>query len=672
MFQMPRWSLPLRKPAFGRGILKGGSGLEYGSNRMIADKRRGFFVSGGTLPPDSASYLERSADKLLLNSLLAGRFCYVLNPRQLGKSSLSVHTMRRLGDLGVRTAFVDLTRIGGKNVTPEQWYSGLAMEIARGLNYRREAVAYWKDNAAAPPVQRLFGVISEVASLSSANGTSVVIFIDEIDATRSLPFDSDEFFAGIRECFNRRVSEPELEKLTFCLLGVAVPSDLIRNRGTTPFNIGERIILEDFTLDELSAFAPQLGPNGMEVIARVYYWTGGHPFLSQSLCRSIASENEPDAKTVDAVVYRELFEYKARDSNINLADVANIALHSAGDAREGEVDVEAFRANVLSQYQKVLAGKVALDDESNRAIVRLKLSGIVRSDGRRLYVRNRIYEYVFDRKWIEEHMPAQELRRQRQSFRRGVLRTALVTGTMLTVVGSVAAIAWRSRLEALHAEARLNYELYVSDMNSLRLYYSEGDTGRIEAILNRHRNSPYRGFEWGYWLGRYHDSAEEYTLDYKAPGKQMEGHISTDGKEICLVDDLTMTATIVKRGGNTILARSKIQRPDMVIATKSRWVEILPESNSGCRVMDLKLDRPITSIGDPGNLVHWATPVEHSDLVVTGEGEVRRQATRFINVWNIETGKKVFALRDSLEHPTHNVLDTWRPVCHVSGWAVRG
>src|SRR5262249_9105449 len=55
----------------------------------------------------------------------------------------------------------------------------------------------------------------------------LVIFLDEIDAVRSLPFRTDEFFAGIRECYNRRSQDPEFNRLTFCLLGVASPSELI-------------------------------------------------------------------------------------------------------------------------------------------------------------------------------------------------------------------------------------------------------------------------------------------------------------------------------------------------------------------------------------------------------------------------------------------------------------
>src|SRR5437660_12311036 len=82
-----------------------------------------FYVTGGTLPPDASSYVERRADKDLLSVLLAGEYCYVLNSRQMGKSSLSVRVMGRLREAGVRTAFVGLTGLGGSWVTPEQMYS---------------------------------------------------------------------------------------------------------------------------------------------------------------------------------------------------------------------------------------------------------------------------------------------------------------------------------------------------------------------------------------------------------------------------------------------------------------------------------------------------------------------------------------------------------------------
>ncbi len=86
----------------------------------------------------------------------------------------------------------------------------------------------------------------------------LVLFIDEIDVVRSLPFSTDEFFAGIRECFQRRTQNPVYERLTFCLLGVAAPADLIRDAQTTPFNIGRRIELNDFTPEESAPLAAGL------------------------------------------------------------------------------------------------------------------------------------------------------------------------------------------------------------------------------------------------------------------------------------------------------------------------------------------------------------------------------------------------------------------------------
>src|SRR5262249_50489798 len=83
----------------------------------------------------------------------------------------------------------------------------------------------------------------------------LVIFLDEIDAVRSLPFSTDEFFAAIRECYNRRTRDPEYQRLTFCFMGVASPSDLIRDVRMTPFNIGRRIELTDFTEAEARSLA---------------------------------------------------------------------------------------------------------------------------------------------------------------------------------------------------------------------------------------------------------------------------------------------------------------------------------------------------------------------------------------------------------------------------------
>ena len=476
-----------------------------------------YFVAGGTLSPEATSYVERSADRELFDALLAGKFSYVLNTRQMGKSSLCVRTMKRVQEAGVRAAFIDLTKIGGKNVSAEQWYAGIAVEIGRALDIRPQILAFWKDNLHLGPVQRLFEALREVA-LKVAE-SPVAVFFDEIDATRSLGFSADEFFAAIRECYNRRAHEPEWNRLTFCLLGVAVPSELISSPTATPFNIGERIVLKDFTEQEAMRFAhglPIATKEAEAIVRRIFYWTNGHPYLTQSLCASVAATKED----VDAIVKRDLLVSTARETNINLADVGNRSLH-AGDLEE---QPERFRADLLSLYDRVLRGKRVPDDDSNRVISSLKLSGLIRTEDGLLVVRNRIYRVVFDPVWIKGNMPGQEVRRQRRAFYVGALRTALVTGTAIAITGY---LAWKYAGQVMITEIlnnRLDYELYVADVNLMQDAW-EQDPASLQDLLQRTSKSPSRGWEWNYWNRLAHLDDWQVNLDQWCSGVP-----SPDGK----------------------------------------------------------------------------------------------------------------------------------------------
>ncbi len=494
-----------------------------------------FYITGGTLPVDATSYVERRADLDLTDSLRTREYCYVLNSRQMGKSSLCVRAIQRLREEGVRTAFVDLTRIGAQNVKPDQWYAGLLAETGRALNLRNEFLRHWKERQELSPVQRYFGAIREVAL--TASEAPLVVFVDEIDAVRSLGFSADEFFAAVRACHNARTEDPLYKNLTFCLVGSATPADLITDTRMSPFNVGRRIELRDFTPEEAAPLAEGLipqpyGPNGMaqpdrpygsaldpsgrsadrntdsrgaaesaeegrdsnpnskiqnrKLLDRVLYWTGGHPYLTQRLCRAVAEIENRKSPIENASVDRlcsELFlTHTAVETDDNLSFVRSHLLRS-------DVDL----ASLLDLYTRMRSASSVPDDETNALTSVLKLSGIARVERGQLKIRNRIYNHVFDSAWIVAHMPDAELRRQRTAYRRGMVRAIAVASIIVAMMGGLAAYALGKAREASKArdEARTNLtsanrekETVRSLADSLRVI-----NGRLTSSLNETRNA---------------------------------------------------------------------------------------------------------------------------------------------------------------------------------------
>jgi hypothetical protein len=352
-----------------------------------------FFVVGGTMHPDSPSYVKRPTDDKLFDLTLAGEFCYVLTPRQMGKSSLMIRTARRLQSEGIRTAIIDLTAMGTGEM--DTWYLDLLTELADALDLSVDAETWWKAHASLGQVRRFVNFLRDVVLTEIED--QVVIFIDEIDTTLNLDF-SDDFFAAIRAMYNARAKDPRFNRLNFVLLGVATPSDLIEGQTRTPFNIGQAIDLQEFSWT--SAQKLQSGWSGIDstqrnnIMERIFHWTNGHPYLTQKLCAAVADRQDShwtDERVDELVESLFLSEEVRKESNLKFVR-ARILTHSQS-------------RQLLALYRKIRGGK-RIDDDKRSALQNwLKLSGLIKAANGCLSVRNEIYRRAFDLAWVRENTP---------------------------------------------------------------------------------------------------------------------------------------------------------------------------------------------------------------------------------------------------------------------------
>jgi tetratricopeptide (TPR) repeat protein len=347
---------------------------------------------GGAVPPDKA-YVVRRTDDELLRALKEGEYCNVLCPRQMGKTSAIMRIRSKLRGEGCRTALIDIAGRLGTPINAEDWYLGLLRECSSQFKLNCDVRAWWEASSEPTANQKLLTFFRE--QMLGAFSDRFVVFLDEIDHTLNLTY-TDDFFVAIRSFYNDRAAEPDLRRLTFCLVGVFTPNELVKQRRTTTYNIGRTFELEDFDpeRDDLSQLAGALSTDpsqGNALLRAVLRWTGGQPYLTASACKKVAAAGIDSAEAVDRLV-EDVFlssEKPLEDSD---------GTHFVNISRFLEQRVSALR-ETADLYRRILRGREERESPTP-AVVALKLSGLVKSDRNgRLVVRNRIYLRRFDEDW---------------------------------------------------------------------------------------------------------------------------------------------------------------------------------------------------------------------------------------------------------------------------------
>ncbi|WP_445635188.1 hypothetical protein NSTC745_07119 [Nostoc sp. DSM 114161] len=414
---------------------------------------------GGSLRSDDPTYVIRQADEKLYTSLKAGDFCYVLNCRQMGKSSLLQRTSYRLKEEGYSCVYLDMTRLGSEDTTPEQWYKGVTISLFYSFNLgeRVNFKEWWNAQSGISSVQKLHHFVEElllpnvqIKSHNNGKGRGIIIFIDEIDSLLSLNFPVNDFFAWIRHCYNQQASNQDFQRLGFALFGVASPSDLIADKRRTPFNIGTAIELQGFKLHEATPLLKGLEEiiSQPQVILReIIHWTGGQPFLTQKLCQIVAQTalNASDGTIsllpgteefwVEQLVRSQIIEHwETKDEPEHLRTIRDRLLfyeHRAGrllglyqrvlEAEEAEeqgsrgAGEEGSRgAGEQGTRGRITDAQCRIPADDSLEQTELLLSGLVEKRNGYLKIKNPIYRNVFNAQWVFRHLD--NLRPYSQTF----------------------------------------------------------------------------------------------------------------------------------------------------------------------------------------------------------------------------------------------------------------
>lgn len=366
---------------------------------MIFNSNNSPYQIGGSLADHHPTYVERDADDKLFQAVLMGKLCYISNARQTGKSSLKVQIIYRLREQGLISLDINLQGLVETGMSSESFYFTLCKEIIDNLPIEFDLNSWWQQQSNLSRLYCFQKFIEEVALQNNDN--NIVIFIDEIDRLQDFTWCGD-FLGLIRSFHDSRSTKHQYKRLTFVLIGVATPNELIQDTRQSPFNIGTEIELEGFRFEEVTPLINLLGntiDNPEIIMGCILYWTGGQPFLTQRLCQ-LVSQSEPipvgdENKTIEELVKREIIDKWER------ADQQ----HHFKAIEEKIVNNSKSNINLLENYRNILESQeIPSSSIDNDVLLQLRLSGIIAKKQGKIKVFNNIYQEVFNQTWIESKL----------------------------------------------------------------------------------------------------------------------------------------------------------------------------------------------------------------------------------------------------------------------------
>lgn len=235
---------------------------------------------GGAVPLDSPFYILRGADAAFRDAI--SRFegiVLIKGARQMGKTSLLARGLQHARALGATVVLTDVQKLNTSELkSADSFLYTLASLLADQLDLDVLPQDAW--NHAEPPNLNFERYLR--AQVIERLGQRVVWGLDEVDRLFAVPYGHD-VFSLFRAWHNERTLNPRSawSKLTLAISYATEASLFIEGLNQSPFNLGVRLTLEDFTLEQVAELNRRYGgPLATDAqVQRFYELFGGHPFL---------------------------------------------------------------------------------------------------------------------------------------------------------------------------------------------------------------------------------------------------------------------------------------------------------------------------------------------------------------------------------------------------------
>ena len=237
---------------------------------------------GGAVPLHSRFYIERKVDGEFREAIMRGdSIVLVKGARQVGKTSLLARGLQRAREAGCAVVQVDLQRLTADALASvDKLLFTLADLIAFKLKLKTAPHQVWVDFLS-PSVNFERYLEGEVLEKLTA---PLVLGLDEIDRLFGRDYASG-VFGLFRSWHNMRALDPsgQWRKLRLALAYATEAHLFITDLNQSPFNVGTRLTLGDFTLEQMAELNRRYSsPLKDETeLARYFELVGGHPYLAQ-------------------------------------------------------------------------------------------------------------------------------------------------------------------------------------------------------------------------------------------------------------------------------------------------------------------------------------------------------------------------------------------------------